>query len=533
MKREFIAIAVFSICLLSCAKDEIKPSKIDQVESFANENVAKEKFAIILSKAVSSNQSMRNFIQEEALKMMDNDYDVFYPFIKDEILENNLSFRDNLLKVTDQETLNRIEGQLPLLTIYVPTLPSGFSPETWTPGDEIPAVVAEGNYKNNELAFFQNGEEKIKIKANQIPGFPTLVVKNNERIAVKNKALSANSGSSHNVKANYQFISSEFENKGIQSGITKAADKGDLKISKKANSTSLTGVTWGPRLTQIGLTLDQENEATLLNLWGASSAVGNSSGSNNWERDYIYYGLSVNPLVTQGKLNTNYREFIHYISISESGFNLMTNTNSDPDDPILTKTKVGSPNFWSDGYFELRFDVLSNAKDGVGERFTDIKSIKPQDLFDIEYELLVDGYDIYGIKKIVPKFAKVDIPLQAWDLANLTYGWKISVSELDQASTSTVSTTNTSKFATNFGLDNIKKGLKFGASAEISSSKTHTYTVQNVTDELGDVLVYFGDNVYTGERTAKVINNKYEFLTIYNTAYNSNISMLVAPKKIR
>lgn len=166
MKREFIAIAVFSIGLLSCAKDEIKPSKIDQVESFANENVAKEKFAIILSKAVSSNQSMRNFIQEEALKMMDHDYDVFYPFIKDEILDNNLSFRDNLLKVTDQETLNRIEGQLPLLTIYVPTLPSGFSPETWTPRDEIPAVVAEGNYKNNELAFFQNGEEKIKIKAN-------------------------------------------------------------------------------------------------------------------------------------------------------------------------------------------------------------------------------------------------------------------------------------------------------------------------------------------------------------------------------
>ena len=531
MKREFIAIAVFSICLLSCAKDEIKLSKIDQVESFANENVAKEKFAIILSKAVSSNQSMRNFIQEEALKMMDNDYDVFYPFIKDEILDNNLSFRDNLLEVTDQETLSRIEDQLPLLTIYVPTLPSGFSPETWTPKDEIPAVVAEGNYKSNELAFFQNGKEKIKIKANQIPGFPTLVVKNNERIAVKNKALSASSGSSHNVKANYQFISSEFENKGIRSGITKGANKRDLNISKKANSTSLTGIAWGDRLTKVGLTFDQEQEATLSNLWMASSVVGNDEGYNNWERDYIYYGLNI-ANTDGGKFKNGFKEFIHYISISESGFNLMTNTNSDPDDPILTRTKFGSPNFWSDGYFELRFDVLSNAKDGVGERFTDTKSIKPQDLFDIEYELLIDGYDIYGIKKIVPKFAKVDIPLQAWDLANLTYGWKISVSELDQASTSTVSTTNTSKFATNFGLDKTKIGLKFGASAEISSSKTHTYTVQNVTDELGDVLVYFGDNVYTGEKTAKIINNKLEILTFYNTAYNSNISMLVAPKKI-
>lgn len=528
MKREFIAIAVFSVCLQSCVKDEIKSSKIDQVESFASENVAKEKFAIILSKAVSSNQSMRNFIQEEALKMMDNDYDVFYPFIKDEILDNNLSFRDNLLKVTDQETLNRIEGQLPLLTIYVPTLPSGFSPETWTPGDEIPAVVAEGNYKNNELAFFQNGEEKIKIKANQIPGFPTLVVKSNERIAVKNKALSASSGVSHNVKANYQFISSEFENKQTRSGVAKVANKRDLNILKRANSTSLSGVAWGERKTAIELNLFEISNAGMIAATEAYSLF--SQNNEGWDRDYIYYNLapaSYGPFPNSGQFNkrAKFKEFIHYLSISESGFNLMTNTNSDPDDPILTKTKFGSPNFWSDGYFELRFDVISNAKDGVGERFMDVRSIKPQDLFDIEYELLVGGYDIYGIKKIVPKFAKVDIPLQAWDLANLTYGWKISVSELDQASTSTVSTTNTSKFATNFGLDKTKIGLKFGISAEISSSKTHSYTVQNVTDELGDVLVYFGDKIIKGHSV-----NVPGY--VFNTVYNSNISMLVAPKEI-
>ncbi|WP_454881634.1 hypothetical protein [Sphingobacterium detergens] len=518
MKRKFIAIAVFSICLQSCVKDEIKSPKVDQVESFANENVAKEKFAIILSKAVSSNQSMRNFIQEEALKMMDNDYDVFYPFIKDEILDNNLSFRDNLLKVTDQETLSRIEGKLPLLTIYVPTLPSGFSPETWHSKSEIPAVVAEGNYKNNELAFFQNGEEKIKIKANQIPGFPTLVVKSNERIAVKNKALLASSGSGQNVKGNYQFISSEFENKEIRSGATKGANKRDLNISKRANSTSLTGVAWGERKTTIDLDLYNVATSGIFHTITAYKEFENQSDA--WHRDYIYYRLQPNS--TEGKFQRGvYKEFIHYLSISESGFNLMTNTNSDPDDPILSRSKVGSPNFWSDGYFELRFDVISNAKDGVGERFTDIKSIKPQDLFDIEYEIVAGS--VYVIKKITPKFAKVDVPLQEWDLENLTYGWKISVSELDQASTSTVSTTNTSKFATNFGLDKTKIGLKFGASIEIGSSKTHTYTVQNVTDELGDVLVYFGDRLCLGETSTGYL---------FNTVYNSNISMMIAPKKV-
>ncbi len=531
MKRKFIAIAVFSIFLQSCVKDEIKSSKLDLVESFANENLAKEKFAIILSKAVSSNQSMRNFIQEEALKMIDNDYDVFYPFIKDEILDNNLSFRDNLLKVTDQETLNRVEGQLPLLTIYVPTLPSGFSPETWTPRDEIPAVVAEGNYKNNELAFFQNGEEKIKIKSNQIPGFPTLVVKNNERIAIKNKVLLASSGSSQNVKANYQFISNEFKNNGTGSRALNAKSTRQLNAPTMDKATPLSDIIWGDRKTTIELNLFEISNAGMIPITHGYQLF--NAEDNGWQRDYVYYNLMPPsyPLApTSGQFNkrAQFREFIHYISISGSGFNLMTNSNTDPDDPILSPSQRNSPNgFWSDGYFELRFDVISNAKDGVGERFMDIRSVKPQDLFDIEYATkFVGPVKTYVVKKVIPKFAKVDIPLQAWDLANLTYGWKISVSELDQASTSTVSTTNTSKFATNFGLDKVKIGLKFGVSAEISSSKTHTYTIQNVTDELGDVLVYFGDKIIKDEST-----NVPGY--IFNTVYNSNISMLVAPKEIK
>ncbi|MGJ1227895.1 hypothetical protein ACR78H_20305 [Sphingobacterium siyangense] len=531
MKRKFIKIAMFSMCLLSCAKDDVKFQKDNPMKNFTNENVAKEKFAIILSKAVSSNQSMRDFIQEEALKMMDNDYDVFYPFIKDEILDNNLSFRDNLLKVTDQETLNRIEGQLPLLTIYVPTLPSGFSPETWTPKDEIPVVVAEGNYKNNELAFFQNREEKIKIKSNQIPGFPTLVVKSNERIAVKNKALLANSGTNKNVKANYQFISSEFENKGNGTRSIKVTSKKALNISKTASSTLLSGITWGPRLTSIGLTTDEMNASGLADVMVSKEAIGNDKGADNWQRDFVYYNLI--PSNTKGKLKTNFKEFIHYISISESGFNLMTNTNSDPDDPILNPNWHNS-SFWSDGYFELRFDVLSNSKNGQGERFTDIRSVKPQDLFDIQYKRLGP---VYIIEKIIPKFAKVDIPLQTWDLENVSYGWKISVSETDQAGTSTISSTNSSKFATNFGIDagfgigKVKIGLKFGGSTEVSSSKTHTYTVQNVSDEFGDVLVQFGDNIYD-KKEPVYANGLINIYYYFNTAYNSNISLLVAPKRI-
>lgn len=137
----------------------------------------------------------------------------------------------------------------------------------------------------------------------------------------------------------------------------------------------------------------------------------------------------------------------------------------------------------------------------------------------------------------MPKFAKVDIPLQEWDLENVSYGWKISVSETDQAGTSTISSTNSSKFATNFGIDagfgigKVKIGLKFGGSTEVSSSKTHTYTVQNVSDEFGDVLVQFGDNIYD-KKEPVYANGLINIYYYFNTAYNSNISLLVAPKRI-
>ena len=34
----------------------------------------------------------RNLIKNEALKMIDNDYDVLYQLVKDEMLEDNITF---------------------------------------------------------------------------------------------------------------------------------------------------------------------------------------------------------------------------------------------------------------------------------------------------------------------------------------------------------------------------------------------------------------------------------------------------------
>ena len=44
---------------------------------------AQLKFAKLLSQAASSNVEVRSFLKKEALAQFDNDYDIFYPMIKD------------------------------------------------------------------------------------------------------------------------------------------------------------------------------------------------------------------------------------------------------------------------------------------------------------------------------------------------------------------------------------------------------------------------------------------------------------------
>lgn len=44
---------------------------------------AQLKFAKLLSQAASSSIEVRNFLKKEALVQFDNDYDIFYPLIKD------------------------------------------------------------------------------------------------------------------------------------------------------------------------------------------------------------------------------------------------------------------------------------------------------------------------------------------------------------------------------------------------------------------------------------------------------------------
>lgn len=77
------------LSLFSCTQDEnvflVNESDKAKVQELTATE-AQSKFARILSKAVSGSVEVRRFLKDEALKQFDNDYDVFYPYVKNKVV---------------------------------------------------------------------------------------------------------------------------------------------------------------------------------------------------------------------------------------------------------------------------------------------------------------------------------------------------------------------------------------------------------------------------------------------------------------
>lgn len=82
--------------MISCQeKETIIVSDDDYVE--LDSESAKQEFAVILSKAVYENEALREFLKSEALTQFDKDYDVFYPWTKNELVTDGQSLEISFL----------------------------------------------------------------------------------------------------------------------------------------------------------------------------------------------------------------------------------------------------------------------------------------------------------------------------------------------------------------------------------------------------------------------------------------------------
>ena len=400
-----------------------------------NENgKLKLKFAEALSNALIANKDLRRLVKEEALKKFDKDYDVLYLSVKNksliptEYLEksntktsksvlqksaNALTFREALLPFfTSEAELIEIEQKLPLLTIFVPELPLGaFSAETWDINDEsqIPDVALRLNNSNDVPAIDKDGNKYV-IEAELTPGFPIVVIKENERVRIKKSSSNKNARTAQ--LADVEFIDENFD------------------PNASTNTTVITTTN----------TLDQFLIDSY-NVWEGYAAGG-------WQRDNIYYGLT--PTKQKGPINGGkYREYITSFKMqgSDNDAQVAFNGIANIEDPQrMTDYRVYTSSGWTEGQFEFMIYCYYGSKvSNVGE--TDKKGFgaKPSDLFELSYSSYSKGTwpfrrayirtTIVALKTINflnNNFGTV-LEFQTWDLNRFSNEWKFSFEEIGRA----------------------------------------------------------------------------------------------------
>nr|WP_129731446.1 hypothetical protein [Parabacteroides goldsteinii] len=495
MRRTVLYLICSIFIVTSCEKEDFTEKRDFDIENTKESNI--ETFSKILSKAIIENSELRNFIKEEALDMFDNDYDVFYPTVKNKTITGSETFRDILKKYVDnEEALVSLENSLPLLTIYVPELPSGFNAETWNASEEIP-LVTTGLVRDNSISYYNNGEIDFTEEALLIPGFPLLIIKNNERVKTSNGITK----SSCLLDNNYEFIDEAFNgniNKEIK---TKAGVISKSKMPYLVRAYEEMGV-----------------------------------NGYYWQRDNIYYGLTKNSGTTgQGALDRSMIETITAINIEPEAYAKISDQDGDP--YINTGNIYGPslggndvfPIFWTEGKYEFKIDILINNTVGLGTTLTKYISASPSDLFILDYEKtnVSSNRYMYKFKSIQSTHTLlVDIPLVSWDLSQNGFSWKFLITETDDQEQVTRSDTNSSVFAANVSAG-FKFGLNFGASYTTSKSSTYTIVTFKNSDDLGSLEANFSDPViqyYTPFGDSEGIGTTYEIKNRY-------IRLSIEPRK--
>lgn len=471
----FAAIAI-GLFLQACEHKElsqIAPNAIPTNQAQIN-NVQKA-FAKALVMALKNDSELRSFLKEEAQKQFDGDYDILYQMIKNKPINNGPSLHERLANQITASELVKIEETSPLLTIFIPELPNGFSPITWNTQNEIP-VVAISLLGDNSIPFYNaDGAEEL-IPKGHIPGFPTLLIKQNERVSTS--PIDAESTSLEFYKdADHTYY---FGNKAYDGRHAIASRKENTTADRVANVYQ-----FDPKAVDAYFMLGTDKNRA-------------------WQRDYVYYNIT--PWNANGVLDQNYKEYLQTIKFSNDALGVISDQTGDP---RLTSMVPAQSNFWTEGRFELQISVLINAKNGVGPRFDPLITVNPNSLYDITYSSRVINMfpapprTFWLINSITPKELVTSIPLLAWDLQNVSTAWVFVVNERDASGTDTKTYVNNSSIATNFeinstgGIGPAKLGGKFGVTSTTSSSATHQVSFNLGDDDLGPTILNFNDLIFT------------------------------------
>ena len=531
MKKYFVSL--FCIAAFCACTDQVNefPSQPDEsqsktiVQAPLDQVTAQKKFAKALSKAVSNSLEVRKFLKTEAMAQFDNDYDIFYPLVKNKIVCDNQSLRDILLSYCkDENELIQIEQSLPLLNILVPDLSLfwDFNAEKWNVDDKEVSVICRDD-KDNTL--YEDGENIGKMTTGDIPDFPCLVVKNNERMKVS--SVNTRSG-----EATYEFLSDAFD--GSKRKPQTRHYEEDINLQPTEDLEAYVN--------------GSEIMESVKNAWNEFKNVPNA-----YQRDYIYYGITKEN--KPGTLNRYIREKLYRFRIAANAYSAINDPTQDPTLQNTQKNKGYLTNeeiiqkIWTDGNFEFHFKSYISGEDSKEAMEAKLTfTINPRDAFSLEKIHLkhknstafrqsknfytVDANNLRS-KWIYPeksdKNADDLVFTLPWDLYNKSLSIFMFVEEWDKGQTITQEKSVVSEFVNkaDFSIEGSGSIGKVSLSTKLGYGFSHTKTVSNKatiqttveSDPLGTLYFQYNDPIIRDE-----INGTYK---LYNVSSGSVVATLL------
>lgn len=531
MKKYFVSL--FCIAAFCACTDQVNefPSQPDGsqsktiVQAPLDQVTAQKKFAKALSKVVSNSLDVRKFLKAEAVAQFDNDYDIFYPLVKNKIVYDKQSLRDILLSYCkDENELVQIEQSLPLLNILVPDLSLfwDFNAEKWNVDDKEVSVICRDD-KDNTL--YENGENIGKMTTGDIPDFPCLVVKNNERMKVS--SVKTRSG-----EATYEFLSDAFD--GSKRKLQTRHYEEDINLQPTEDLEAYVN--------------GSEIMSSVKDAWNEFKNVPNA-----YQRDYIYYGITKEN--KPGTLNRYIREKLYRFRIAANAYSAINDPTQDPTLQDTQKNKGYLTNeeiiqkIWTDGNFEFHFKSYISGEDSKEAMEAKLTfTINPRDAFSLEKIHLkhknstafrqsknfytVDAKNLRS-KWIYPeksdKNADDLVFTLPWDLYNKSLSIFMFVEEWDKGQTITQEKSVVSEFVNkaDFSIEGSGSIGKVSLSTKLGYGFSHTKTVSNKatiqttveSDPLGTLYFQYNDPIIRDE-----INGTYK---LYNVSSGSVVATLL------
>lgn len=489
----------------SCSKVDA-PASINEMASDYPESEAMENFVEILSRAVSQSEDVRSFLKEKALEQVDNDYDVFYPFVRDEKINDRYSFREYLVSCSDEAALSKIEQRLPLLTIYIPDLTwikeDAFSVNSWDISSN--EVLVCNMDEEGTRHFYYEGKEELVLKSGEgIVSAPFLVVKNNERIKA--------TGSTKAGNVQYEFISPVFDGRSANTKGVKTwfeCESGNLDNTDTISASDLNRIA-------------PDAARAYHEFKGMYAAA---------QRDYCFYGMTAKS--AKGAFNNNVKDRLFRFKVDPSALQIINDT-TDPSkahaDPL---NLVGGAPYveYSDngdnrtpaplsyeacveklahgGKYEFEITAYYGTSTGVASTKIYL-DVDVRDVFSFGWIKVEEhGPALFRWNRIWKLFVeknqikskwyypKTNLYLPAWNLYNGATSLYLVFKEIDAEQE--ISTSETVTTTTTVGVDpKIKFSEKYelGLNAQYQRTKTTTVEIKEKvgSDEMGEIPVSYLD----------------------------------------